>query len=51
MRMLVRPQGDGPGSSVKWIAELRESAFKQATDREREAALVLLERWVEGRRQ
>jgi TPR repeat protein len=42
---------DGPGSSVKWIAELRESAFKQASDRERQAALVLLERWVEGRRQ
>jgi TPR repeat protein len=42
---------DGPGGSVAWIAELRESAFKQATDKEREAALVLLERWVEGRRQ
>jgi TPR repeat protein len=40
---------DGPGGAVKWIAELRESAFKQATDRERAAALVLLERWVEGR--
>lgn len=42
---------DGPGGSVAWIAELRESAFKQATDKEREAALILLERWVEGRRQ
>jgi TPR repeat protein len=40
---------DGPGGAVKWIAELRESAFKQASDRERAAALVLLERWVEGR--
>jgi TPR repeat protein len=40
---------DGPGGAVKWIAELRESAFKQATDRERAAALLLLERWVEGR--
>jgi len=41
---------DGPGATVNWIAELRENAFKQATDRERAAALVLLERWVEGRR-
>ena len=40
---------DGPGGAVQWIAELRERAFKQATDRERAAALVLLERWVEGR--
>jgi TPR repeat protein len=41
---------DGPGATVPWIAELRESAFKQANDRERAAALVLLERWLEGRR-
>lgn len=41
---------DGPGGTVDWIAELRENAFKQASDRERAAALVLLERWVEGRR-
>ena len=41
---------DGPGATVNWIADLRENAFKQATDRERAAALVLLERWVEGRR-
>ena len=39
---------DGPGSKVPWIAELRESAFKQANDRERAAALVMLERWVSG---
>jgi TPR repeat protein len=41
---------DGPGGNVPWISDLRASAFKQATDKERESALVLLERWVEGRR-
>jgi len=41
---------DGPGGKVPWIAEARESAFKQASDKERASALVLLERWVEGRR-
>ena len=40
---------DGPGGAVKWITELRETAFKQASDRERATALVLLERWVAGR--
>jgi TPR repeat protein len=42
---------DGPGAKVPWIAELRESALKQATDDERALALILIERWVEGRRQ
>lgn len=42
---------DGPGGKVPWIAELRETAFKQATDDERALALMLIERWVEGRRQ
>jgi hypothetical protein len=42
---------DGPGAKVSWIAELRESALKQATDDERALALILIERWVEGRRQ
>jgi hypothetical protein len=42
---------DGPGADVPWIAELHENAFKQANDKERAAALVLLERWVEGRRE
>jgi exopolysaccharide production negative regulator len=42
---------DGPGGAVPWIAELRENAFKQATDKERATALILLERWVEGRRE
>lgn len=41
---------DGPGGSVSWIAQLRENAFKQATEPERAAALAMLERWVEGRR-
>lgn len=42
---------DGPGAKVAWIAELRETAFKQATDDERAMALILLQRWVEGRRE
>jgi TPR repeat protein len=40
---------DGPGAKESWIAELRESAFKQASDDERALALILLRRWVEGR--
>ena len=47
--MWLTVASDGPGGAVPWIAELRESAFKQATDHERATALVLLERWVEGR--
>ena len=42
---------DGPGANVPWIAELHETAFRQASDKERAQALVLLERWVEGRRE
>jgi TPR repeat protein len=42
---------DGPGANVPWIAELHESAFKQANEKERAQALSLLERWVEGRRE
>ena len=41
---------DGPGGNVAWIAELRDGAFKQASERERNSALAMLERWVEGRR-
>ncbi len=41
---------DGPGGAVSWIAELRDTAFKQASEKERAAALAMLERWVEGRR-
>lgn len=40
---------DGPGAKVRWIADLREKAFQQATDDERALALILLRRWVEGR--
>jgi TPR repeat protein len=40
---------DGPGGKVAWIAELRETAFRQASERERAAALAMLERWVQGR--
>jgi TPR repeat protein len=42
---------DGPGAKVPWIAELRENAVKQATDDERAMALIMLQRWVEGRRE
>ena len=41
---------DASGAKVPWIAELHDNAFKQASDKERAEALVLLERWVEGRR-
>jgi TPR repeat protein len=40
---------DGAGASVPWIVELRETAFKQATEKERAQALLLLERWLERR--
>jgi hypothetical protein len=40
---------DGPGGSVSWIAELREKAIGEANDQERAGALLLLQRWVEGR--
>jgi uncharacterized protein len=42
---------DGPGAKVSWVAELRENAVKQASDDERAMALLLLQRWVEGRRE
>lgn len=47
--MWLTVASDGPGGAVPWIAELRDRAFKQATDRQRATALVLIERWVEGR--
>jgi exopolysaccharide production negative regulator len=34
----------------RWIAELYDAAFRQATDDERVLALVMLERWIKGRR-
>jgi TPR repeat protein len=40
---------DGPGAKVAWIADLRETAFKQASDDERAMALIMLRRWVAGR--
>jgi TPR repeat protein len=42
---------DGPGGGVPWITELRDNAMKQASQKERDAALVLLERWIERGRQ
>jgi hypothetical protein len=42
---------DGPGAKEPWITQLRETAVAQATDDERALALILLKRWVEGRRE
>jgi hypothetical protein len=42
---------DGPGGKVTWISQLHETAMQQATDDERALALILLRRWVEGRRE
>lgn len=47
--MWLTVASDGSGGEVPWIAELRETAFKQASDDERALALILIERWVEGR--
>ena len=41
---------DGPGGKVEWIAKAHDTAVKQATEDERALALILLKRWVEGRR-
>jgi exopolysaccharide production negative regulator len=41
---------DAATADEKWIAELYDSAFRQATDDERALALVMLERWIKGRR-
>jgi len=45
---LARDSAVGPGD--KWITELYDSAFKQATDDERAVALLYLERWMKHRR-
>jgi hypothetical protein len=45
---LARDSAAGPGD--KWITELYDSAFKQATDDERAVALIYLERWMKHRR-
>lgn len=42
---------DGPGAKEPWIAQLRETSVQQASDDERALALILLKRWVEGRRE
>jgi hypothetical protein len=42
---------DGPGGKVAWISQLHETAMQQASDDERALALILLKRWVEGRRE
>jgi TPR repeat protein len=35
---------------LKWVVEMHEAAFKQATDDERQLAVVYLERYMKGRR-
>jgi TPR repeat protein len=42
---------DSAASGDTWIHELYDSAFKQATDDERQVALIFLERWMKGRRE
>ncbi len=41
---------DGAGSEDKWIAELYDTAFKQANDDDRALALSYLERWLKAQR-
>ena len=36
--------------SDKWVIEMYDSAFKQANDRERQMAVLYLERYMKGRR-
>jgi hypothetical protein len=38
------------GTEDKWIADLYDTAFKQANDDDRAAALASLERWMKNRR-
>jgi TPR repeat protein len=40
---------DSARADDKWIVELYDSAFKQATDDERALALIYLERWLKSR--
>jgi exopolysaccharide production negative regulator len=48
--MLLTLARDAGGREEAWISELYEAAFKQATEDERSLALILLERWLRGRR-
>jgi exopolysaccharide production negative regulator len=48
--MLLTLARDAGGREEAWLHELYEAAFRQATDDERAFALVLLERWLRGRR-
>jgi TPR repeat protein len=40
---------EGSGGE-KWVVEMHEAAFKQATDQERQMAVLYLERYMKGRR-
>jgi uncharacterized protein len=42
---------DSAASGDTWIHELYDAAFKQATDDERQVALLFLERWMKGKRE
>lgn len=48
--MLLTLARDAGGREEAWLNALYEAAFRQATDDERAFALVLLERWLRGRR-
>jgi len=41
---------DNAAADEGWVAEMHDAAFKQATDDERQLALVFLERWLKNRR-
>jgi TPR repeat protein len=46
---LARDSATGPAD--KWITDIYDAAFKQATDDERAIALIYLERWMTHRRE
>jgi exopolysaccharide production negative regulator len=48
--MLLTLARDAGGRDEGWLSALYEAAFRQATDDERAFALILLERWLRGRR-
>ncbi|MGE3145387.1 MAG: tetratricopeptide repeat protein [Pseudorhodoplanes sp.] len=41
---------DNARAEDTWIAEMHDAAFRQASDDERQLALVYLERWLKGKR-
>jgi hypothetical protein len=47
---LTLARDNATGADDRWIVETYDAAFKQASDDERQIALVYLERWLKGRR-